>query len=200
MRAKQIISAVLVLALLSFSGCSTIPQPTMEELLAEVNAEHQEVKNHNIDFQKYLRKPTESIRFDPYNSQFNISEEKFDSQKSLTWEEMQEDIDYLFDFLHDSYALYDYFGGDEVFGKAKEAVIKECWSSESKTGEVLEQSLLKNLTFVKDAHFSLNQKYPAANTYPFFYRETAFIKTEGVIKQPTKKRFSRLKGMITWMS
>ena len=150
MRGKQIASTILVLTLLSFSGCSTVPQPTMEELLAEVNAEHQEMKNHNVDFQKYLRKPTESIRFDPYNSQFNISEEKFDSQKSLTWEEMQEDIDYLFDFLHDSYALYDYFGGDEVFGKAKEAVIKECQLSESKTGEVLEQSFLKNLTFIKD--------------------------------------------------
>ena len=194
MRGKQIASTILVLTLLSFSGCSTVPQPTMEELLAEVNAEHQEMKNHNVDFQKYLRKPTERIRFDPYNSQFNMSAEKFDSQKSLTWEEMQEDIDYLFDFLHDSYALYDYFGGDEVFGKAKEAVIKECRSSESKTGEVLEQSLLKNLTFIQDAHFSINQKYPAANTYPFFYRETAFIKTEEGYQTTDGKKVQSIEG------
>ena len=194
MRAKQIISAVLVLALLSFSGCSTIPQPTIEELLAEVNAEHQKIKNHDIDCREYLRKPTKSIRFDPYNSQFNMSEEKFDSQKNLTWEEMQEDIDYLFDFLHDSYALYDYFGGDEVFGKAKEAVIKECQLSESKTGEVLEQSFLKNLTFVKDAHFSLNQKYPAANTYPFFYRETGFVKTEDGYQTTDGKKVQSIEG------
>ncbi len=183
----------LLVFCLFLTSCSS-SQITLSNLLEEVNEEHKLVERKNIDFQEYLRKPTKSIRFDPYNSQFNMSEEKFDSQKSLTWEEMQEDIDYLFDFLHDSYALYDYFGGDEVFGKAKEAVIKECQLSESKTGEVLEQSFLKNLTFIKDAHFSLNQKYPAANTYPFFYRETGFVKTEDGYQTTDGKKVQSIEG------
>ena len=75
-------------------------------------------------------------------------------------------MDYLFNVFHDTYALYDYFGGDEVFHAAKEAVIEECESSASLTGEILEQSLLKNLTFIKDGHFSINGQSTQQKAYP----------------------------------
>ena len=54
MRGKQIASTILVLTLLSFSGCSTVPQPTIEELLSEVNAEHQKVEKGNLDASQYI--------------------------------------------------------------------------------------------------------------------------------------------------
>lgn len=47
----QHIMKTLLIALLSFSmvGCAaSVPQPTMEELLAEVNAEHQNVGNFKL--------------------------------------------------------------------------------------------------------------------------------------------------------
>ena len=50
---------ILVVALMCMliSGCSTVPQPTMEELMAEVNAEHAAVEQTEGDFSQYLRKP-----------------------------------------------------------------------------------------------------------------------------------------------
>ena len=41
---------VLVVALMCMliSGCSTVPQPTMEELLVEVNAEHEAIQKPDV--------------------------------------------------------------------------------------------------------------------------------------------------------
>ena len=61
---KKIISILLVAAMLTLSGCSGNPQPTMEELMAEVNAEHQTVERFEGDLSPYLREPTESIEFE----------------------------------------------------------------------------------------------------------------------------------------
>ena len=58
---KKIISTLLVAAMLTLAGCSNLPQPTMEELMAEVNAEHQAMERFEGDLSPYLREPTESI-------------------------------------------------------------------------------------------------------------------------------------------
>lgn len=103
-------------------------------------------------------------------------------------------MDYLFNVFHDTYALYDYFGGDEVFHAVKEAVIEECESSASLTGEILEQSLLKNLTFIKDGHFSINGQSTQQRAYPFFYREVAFVKTDEGYQTVDGKRVESVDG------
>ena len=151
---------ILVVALMCMliSGCSTVPQPTMEELMAEVNAEHAAVEQTEGDFSQYLRKPVQKIQFDK-NENFTVTDEAFDPTKQFTIEQAKEDIDYFFNIFHDTYGLYDYFGGDEALTKAKQEVIEECESAQTLTCEVLEQSLIDHFSFVKDGHFSINQKY-----------------------------------------
>lgn len=90
---------VLVVALMCMliSGCSTVPQPTMEELLAEVNAEHAAVEQAD-DFSQYLRKPLGETTFKIMQT-FPFSDEEFDPQKVLTLEQATEDVDYLFTLI-----------------------------------------------------------------------------------------------------
>ena len=46
---------ILVVALMCMltSGCSTVPQPTMEELLADVNAEHAAIQKPDVSTEQY---------------------------------------------------------------------------------------------------------------------------------------------------
>ena len=111
---KKIISILLVAAMLTLSGCSSAPQPTMEELMAEVNAEHQTVERFEGDLSPYLREPTESIEFERLTL-FPEAKAEYQPEKLLTFEQAKEDIDFVFHVFHDTYGLYDYFGGDEAF-------------------------------------------------------------------------------------
>ena len=174
---KKIISILLVAAMLTLSGCSGNPQPTMEELMAEVNAEHQTVERFEGDLSPYLREPTESIEFERLTL-FPEAKAEYQPKKVLTFEQAKEDIDFVFHVFHDTYGLYDYFGGDEAFSQAKQSVLQQCESAETLTCEFLVQSLVQNLSFVKDGHFSIAQQSAAPRICPFFYREVAFVKTE----------------------
>lgn len=185
----------ILAAMLAFSnvGCTSVPQPTMEELLEEVNAEHAAVEQTEGDFSQYLRKPVQKIQFDK-NENFTVTDEAFDPTKQLTIEQAKGDIDYFFNIFHDTYGLYDYFGGDEVFTKAKQAVIEECESAQTLTCEVLEQSLIDHFSFVKDGHFSINQKYVSGRMCPFFYREVSFVKTEEGYQTTDGKKVESIEG------
>ena len=174
---KKIISILLVAAMLTLSGCSGNPQPTMEELMAEVNAEHQTVERFEGDLSPYLREPTESIEFERLTL-FPEAKAEYQPKKVLTFEQAKEDIDFVFHVFHDTYGLYDYFGGDEAFSQAKQSVLQQCESAETLTCEFLVQSLVQNLSFVEDGHFSIAQQSAAPRICPFFYREVAFVKTE----------------------
>ena len=174
---KKIISILLVAAMLTLAGCSSVPQPTMEELMSGVNAEHQVVERFEGDLSPYLREPTESIEFERLTL-FPEAKAEYQPKKVLTFEQAKEDIDFVFHVFHDTYGLYDYFGGDEAFSQAKQSVLQQCESAETLTCEFLVQSLVQNLSFVKDGHFSIAQQSAAPRICPFFYREVAFVKTE----------------------
>lgn len=85
-----ILAAMLAL---SNVGCTSVPQPTMEEVLAEVNAEHEAVEQADA-FSQYLRKPLGETTFKIMQT-FPFSDEEFDPQKVLTLEQATEDVDYL---------------------------------------------------------------------------------------------------------
>ena len=51
-KGKGILAVMMAVVLASCSA--SVPQPTMEELLAEVNAEHQEVEKSTIDISQYV--------------------------------------------------------------------------------------------------------------------------------------------------
>lgn len=190
---KKIISILLVAAMLTLSGCSGNPQPTMEELMAEVNAEHQTVERFEGDLSPYLREPTESIEFERLTL-FPEAKAEYQPEKLLTFEQAKEDIDFVFHVFHDTYGLYDYFGGDEVFSQAKQSVLQQCESAETLTCEFLVQSLVQNLSFVKDGHFSIAQQSAAPRICPFFYREVAFMKTEEGYQSEDGKQVESVEG------
>lgn len=168
-----ILAAMLAL---SNVGCTSVPQPTMEELLAEVNAEHQEVEKGTINASQYVGDLVDQDLRWSYYPKENTAE--YDSEKILTQQQAIEDVTYLFDAFHDCYGPYEYFGGAEVFNEAEKAIKTELQTRETLTAVDLEQILLENLAFIKDGHFNINNKSPYMIKIPFFFREVAFVKTE----------------------
>lgn len=168
-----ILAAMLAL---SNVGCTSVPQPTMEELLAEVNAEHQEVEKSTINASQYVGDLVDQdLRWSYYPKEDPAD---YDPKKILTQQQAVEDVTYLFDAFHDCYGPYEYFGGAEVFNEAEETIKAELQTRETLTAADLEQILLENLAFIKDGHFNINNKSPYMIKIPFFFREVAFVKTE----------------------
>ena len=168
-----ILAAMLAL---SNVGCTSVPQPTMEEVLAEVNAEHQEVEKGTINASQYVGDLVDQdLRWSYYPKEDPAD---YDPKKILTQQQAVEDVTYLFDAFHDCYGPYEYFGGAEVFNEAEETIKAELQTRETLTAADLEQILLENLAFIKDGHFNINNKSPYMIKIPFFFREVAFVKTE----------------------
>lgn len=168
-----ILAAMLAL---SNVGCTSVPQPTMEELLAEVNAEHQEVEKGTMNASQYVGDLVDQDLRWSYYPKENTAE--YDPEKILTQQQVIEDVTYLFDAFHDCYGPYEYFGGAEVFDAAEETIKAELQTKETLIAADLEQILLENLAFIKDGHFSINMKRANPTKIPFFFREVAFVKTE----------------------
>lgn len=196
--------ALLCLCAVLFTmGCSTQnsgskemqdTQQIFNELMDEVNQRHESVVRRDMDYSKWLRK-TEA---EPSYQLESAETVQFDPQLSMTIQEAEADVDFLFNYYRNNYGLYDYFGGDEAFFAAKERVLKDCREEENLTCKVLEQSLLENLAFVKDGHFLINRQSGAKMKYPFFYREIAFIKDgEGYCTEDGRKVES-IKGYEQW--
>lgn len=173
-KGKGILAVMMAVVLASCSA--SVPQPTMEELLAEVNAEHQEVEKSTIDISQYVGDLVdEDLRWSYYPEENTAG---YDPEKNLTQQQAIEDVTYLFDAFHDCYGPYEYFGGAEVFDAAEEAIKTELQTKETLTAADLERLLLENLTFIQDGHFSINNKSSYVIKIPFFFREVAFVKTE----------------------
>lgn len=168
-----ILAAMLAL---SNVGCTSVPQPTMEEVLAEVNAEHQEVEKGTINASQYVGDLVDQDLRWSYYPKENTAE--YDPEKILTQQQAVEDVTYLFDAFHDCYGPYEYFGGAEVFDAVEETIKEELQTKETLIAADLEQILLENLAFIKDGHFNINNKSPYMIKIPFFFREVAFVKTE----------------------
>ena len=168
-----ILAAMLAL---SNVGCTSVPQPTMEEVLAEVNTKHREVEKGTINASQYVGDLVDQDLRWSYYPKENTAE--YDPEKILTQQQAIEDVTYLFDAFHDCYGPYEYFGGAEVFDAVEEAIKAELQTRETLTAADLEQILLENLAFIKDGHFNINNKSPYMIKIPFFFREVAFVKTE----------------------
>ena len=166
---------------LCLAGCSTapdIPQPTLDELLAEVNAEHQSIQRGELDPTPYLRTSLSQEDWSKAAEYTTETYSDYDPDKSLTHDEAVEDVNYLFEACYYAYGLYDYFGGHPAFDAAQEAILQVLEDQDTVTCQQLEQIIASHLGFIKDGHFSINQNHPAPFQIPFFFRQTAFLKTE----------------------
>ena len=165
---------------LCLAGCSTapdIPQPTLDELLAEVNAEHQSIQRGELDPTPYLRTSLSKEDWPKAAEYATATYSDYGPDKLLTHDEAVEDVNYLFDACYYAYGLYDYFGGHETFDAARQAILHDLDGKDSMTCQQLEEIMVSHLDFIKDGHFSINQNHPAPFEIPFFFRQTAFLKT-----------------------
>lgn len=168
----------IFLLLISFSmqSCSKNQKvETIETFIRDTNEKHKEVMQVDGNYETYS--PNKN------DTQFYLSNYTYDPNKQynadivLTRTQVLEDIDVLFDAFSTAYSLYDYFGGAEVFDKAKETILQKVSEIDSITCETLEEILFDELSFICDGHFSINKKVYGIEI-PFFFREVEFIKTD----------------------
>ena len=189
---KRILCAILSLSLLCLTGCSSVENLTFKELMEEVNAEHQEVEAVDVNVSDYIGDLVDDEQRNQYY--LNNTQEKYDSEKVLTQQQTIEDVIYLFDAFHDCYGPYEYFGGAKVFDVAEEKIKEELQKKESIKSADFEQLLLQQLRFVKDGHFKINMKFPNPIKVPFFFRGTAFQKTEKGYQTTDGKQIKAMEG------
>ena len=132
-----ILAAMLAL---SNVGCTSVPQPTLEELLAEVNAEHQAVDKGIMNDSQYVGDLVDQDLRWSYYPKENTAE--YDPEKILTQQQAIEDVTYLFDAFHDCYGPYEYFGGAEVFDAVEETIKAELETKETLTAVDLERNFI----------------------------------------------------------
>lgn len=178
----RILAALLSAALfLSLAGCAAapdLPQPTLEELLDEVNTEHQSIQREELDPTPYLRTSLSDEGWMKTSAYIANTRSDYDPDLELTHSQAVEDVNYLFDAFYYTYGFYDYFGGHAVFDAAQEAILQDLEGQDTITCQQLEQILVSHLGFIKDGHFRINETSPAPTQIPFFFRQTAFLKTE----------------------
>ena len=189
---KRSLYIILSLSILCFTGCSSVENLTFEELMEEVNAKHQEVEAMDVDISDYIGDLVDDEQRNQYY--LNNTQETYDPKKMLTQQQAMEDVTYLFDAFHDCYGPYEYFGGAKVFDEAEEKIKGELQKQESIKSEDFEKILLKQLRFVKDGHFKINMKFPNPTKFPFFFRETAFQKTERGYQTTDGKQVKSMEG------
>lgn len=95
----------------------------------------------------------------------------------VTKRQALEDIDNLFSLLKFGYSGYGYFGGDETFYHAKDKMLKQINTMESKTisTDLLSEIIRFNLDFIQDSHFLIDDqnlcdytKYFSTSKYTFY--------------------------------
>lgn len=189
----RLLGYVLLLTLLS--GCASVveqspagPIVLSDELLAlmeTVNLEHQAVIKPEIDEAAIVERWARDTS--KYTLDYQIAGSMSDG--ILTAAQAKNDVNVLFYNLQTKYGLYEYFGGDKVFGPARETILQACDEAGALTPGELLDILMANLTFARDGHFSINGQQVAPRAFSFHYRDVAFEKTEsGYQTLESKKR------------
>ena len=183
-------SCALVLAACLLAGCASAPdlppQPTLDELLAETNAAHQAVTKPQVDASQYRTRPAPDEETVDYFT--GGGQTTFDPDAVVTAAQAAEDMEYLFDAFRTLYGPYDFFGGDETFGRHKAELQARLEEKESWTAAEVQDLLLEGLRFFEDGHFAVNGQRPNPWKVPFFFRESAFYRMEdGYIREDGKR-------------
>ena len=101
------------------------------------------------------------------------------SSSRLTYKEAKDDADLIFRVLKKCYGPYFYFGGDETFERAKENVLSDCKAvGERLSVDIMRESFRKNLSFVKDGHFRIENEPVLDKAVYYSNEETVFLKDE----------------------
>ena len=101
-----------------------------------------------------------------------------DIPDSISSEQAQEDIKYLFYLLSHGYSGYGYFCTEGDFEKAKSNIFKELDSSPRWSPEEVSAVIHENLTFIHDGHFVVGY-HRYYTHYDFWYATLELTKTNG---------------------
>ncbi len=169
----------------------------LNSVISEVNQEHKSIKKPVIDFNKYIQNYAgASSDHDKYSYDGSVN---FNSNTVLTQAQMKEDLDVLFKILSSTYGGYYYFGGDATFNPAKAAILKECSNNKQITAKDFYASVFKNLSFIKDRHFTINDRAFYEVYLPHMYTSAEFEKTdEGYKNKQSGKTVAEIPGKADW--
>ncbi|MBR2894186.1 MAG: hypothetical protein IKC03_00825 [Oscillospiraceae bacterium] len=149
---------------------------TFHTLLDRVNEEHEAVKLYSDDYSAYTTQ-YKNPDFDPAVCEPNVKAMP-KSEAVLPLEQIKADMEIFYEALRTQYGCYAYFGGDEVFRSAIDAVIADCAAmDEIRCGDWVE-SMMTHLSFINDAHFTVGNLQLGEAEVPFFFRSVSFQKTE----------------------
>lgn len=185
MKMKRVFAAIcslLSVGLLLMAGCSRAPAVTLDQLMEEINAAHQQINHQGLENSFQKRKPLDetgqAISLQEQHFYFSQKPEPYDPEVLLSQEQMMEDTTYLFDALYACYGNYDQMGGRDAFDAAEQAILEECSQKAPLRAEEFKELLLSHLEFVKDSHFTIDDTDTNPSQIPFFFRETEFYKTQ----------------------
>lgn len=185
-KVRKIISiGVCFVIILSLAiGCdksSPKDKDGFKELLKDVNVSREEFMKKSIPkMEPYIDKlklgdegfNDEEIKLVvPHEGMKKFNEEEVISNKAAV-----EDVEYLFRLFKYGYAAYWYFGGDEVFAKAKDEILTELNGKQNIKTKELGEVIKSKLTFIKDGHFNIGQGNGVDTCY--FYKDEEFQKDD----------------------
>ena len=162
---------------------------TFQKLLDEVNAAHRAVEMYQGDYSAYLGRIE-----DPEYDASLVSATPQSGDSIVTLQQVIDDMEWFYHTLRVEYGAYAYFGGDEAFRSAIDAVIADCSSMSTITVNDVLGSLLRNFVFVKDAHFTFEGWSLTERVIPFFFRGTAYTKTENGYETTDGKIVASVRG------
>ena len=144
------------------------------QFLNEVSAARREEMASKVAFDGF----TDYLVDDPAvkdlltQEEINALKTDHDMPETLTYAQAVSDVDLYFRALKYGYGAYYYFGGDEVFNKAKDQVLAELAGKSTIGAKQLGEILHENMLFVRDGHFNVYGSPPIVQEtvrYEYFY-------------------------------
>lgn len=196
MSIKKVLAAMLILSMSIITGCHQKPPIKEEEfkgLLKNINENREAFHKKSLpDINKYIGNPSrDKVVFKEGEIEAMLPSKDmkpFEESKLLTSDEAITDAESFFKLLKSSYSLYNYFGGDTTFNKAKEEITDKINTSKEISNGDFVKLLRSNLAFIKDGHFQIGEKDELKLYYS--YEEETFLRDEkGIYKVNNNRKY-----------
>ena len=160
------------------------PGPTIEEFIQQTNQIHSDRLNHLVtDLSPYQREFPGELAKDAGFSEEELAamvnyQRQYFPKNVLSAEQAAHDVDILFRLFYYTFALYEYYGGQETFDRARQEVEADLAGRDRMTAGQLEEILRTRLSFITDGHAFLNNQLFSPHQRYFYNEEIALFPTE----------------------
>lgn len=206
---KKLLAMIITIPLI-FSSCASVvgknlgKEENFATLLSNINKHNEEILKKDIKLdEKYFgwierkddltKEECEEI-FKPLgryvDGEFKFyTEEERTFAKTINLEQATKDLDMLFKLFRNCYGAYGYFGGDEIFFKAKNEILKELQGKKEINGFDFYKLIYSKLDFLKDKHTNYGAQDKNSKGY-YMCKNNSFFKDEkGYYKINDKKQY-----------